>query len=396
MQDDLAIIKRGTDEILTESDLKKKLESGKQLIVKAGFDPTAPDLHLGHTVLLNKLRHFQDLGHKVIFLIGDFTGQIGDPSGKNKTRPTLDKKELIKNAKTYEKQVFKILKKDLTEVRFNSEWCNELGAAGLISLASKYNVARMLERDDFNKRYNANQSIAVHEFLYPLVQGYDSVALKADIECGGTDQKFNLLVGRELQRSYDQEPQVVLTVPILEGLDGTNKMSKSLNNFIAIDEQPDEMFGKIMSISDELMWRWFELLSFMPENEISILKKEVENGANPRDIKFILAEELVDRFHEKGKGSNCKQKFLERFQKGAMPSDIKEVNIDIENETILLTNLLKTVEMTSSTSEAMRLIKQGGVKIDSEKVSDIKLEIKKGSEAVYQVGKRKFLHIKIN
>ena len=396
MQDDLAIIKRGTDEILTESDLKKKLESGKQLIIKAGFDPTAPDLHLGHTVLLNKLRHFQDLGHKVIFLIGDFTGQIGDPSGKNKTRPTLDKKELIKNAKTYEKQVFKILKKDLTEVRFNSEWCNELGAAGLISLASKYNVARMLERDDFNKRYNANQSIALHEFLYPLVQGYDSVALKADIECGGTDQKFNLLVGRELQRSYDQEPQVVLTVPILEGLDGTNKMSKSLSNFIAIDEQPDEMFGKIMSISDELMWRWFELLSFMPENEISILKKEVENGANPRDIKFILAEELVDRFHEKGKGSNCKQKFLERFQKGAMPSDIKKVNIDIENETILLTNLLKTVEMTSSTSEAMRLIKQGGVKIDSEKVSNIKLEIKKGSEAVYQVGKRKFLHIKIN
>lgn len=396
MQDDLALIKRGTDEILTESDLKKKLESGKQLIVKAGFDPTAPDLHLGHTVLLNKLRHFQDLGHKVIFLIGDFTGQIGDPSGKNKTRPTLDKKELIKNAKTYEKQVFKILKKDLTEVRFNSEWCNELGAAGLISLASKYNVARMLERDDFNKRYNANQSIAVHEFLYPLVQGYDSVALKADIECGGTDQKFNLLVGRELQRSYDQEPQVVLTVPILEGLDGTNKMSKSLNNFIAIDEQPDEMFGKIMSISDELMWRWFELLSFIPENEISILKKEVDNGANPRDIKFILAEELVDRFHEKGDGSNCKQKFLERFQKGAMPSDIKEVDIDIENETILLTNLLKTVEMTSSTSEAMRLIKQGGVKIDSEKVSDTKLEIKKGSEAVYQVGKRKFLHIKIN
>ena len=393
MQDDLALIKRGTDEILTESDLKKKLESGKQLIVKAGFDPTAPDLHLGHTVLLNKLRHFQDLGHKVIFLIGDFTGQIGDPSGKNKTRPTLDKKELIKNAKTYEKQVFKILKKDLTEVRFNSEWCNELGAAGLISLASKYNVARMLERDDFNKRYNANQSIAVHEFLYPLVQGYDSVALKADIECGGTDQKFNLLVGRELQRSYDQEPQVVLTVPILEGLDGTNKMSKSLNNFIAIDEQPDEMFGKIMSISDELMWRWFELLSFIPENEISILKKEVDNGANPRDIKFILAEELVDRFHEKGEGSNCKQKFLERFQKGAMPSDIKDVDIDIENETILLTNLLKTVEMTSSTSEAMRLIKQGGVKINSEKVSDVKLEIEKGSEAIYQVGKRKLLKI---
>ena len=248
MDEALSLIKRGTDEILTESDLKKKLESGKQLVIKAGFDPTAPDLHLGHTVLLNKLRHFQDLGHKVIFLIGDFTGQIGDPSGKNKTRPTLDPNELIENAKTYEKQVFKILKKELTEVRFNSEWCNDLGAAGLIGLASKYNVARMLERDDFNKRYNSNQSIAVHEFLYPLVQGYDSVALNADVECGGTDQKFNLLVGRELQRSYDQEPQVVLTVPILEGLDGTNKMSKSLNNFIGIDEKPEEMFGKIMSI----------------------------------------------------------------------------------------------------------------------------------------------------
>jgi len=316
MQEDLAIIKRGTDEILTESDLKKKLESGRQLVVKAGFDPTAPDLHFGHTVLLNKLRHFQDLGHKVIFLIGDFTGQIGDPSGKNKTRPTLDEKELKENSKTYEKQVFKILKKELTEVRFNSEWCNKLGAAGLIGLASKYNVARMLERDDFNKRYNANQSIAVHEFLYPLVQGYDSVALNADVECGGTDQKFNLLVGRELQRSYDQEPQVVLTVPILEGLDGTNKMSKSLNNFIGIDEKPDEMFGKIMSISDELMWRWFELLSFIPEKEIADLKKEVQNGKNPRDVKFILAEELVDRFHKPGEGTKCKEAFLQRFQKG--------------------------------------------------------------------------------
>ena len=324
MQEDLAIIKRGTDEILTESDLKKKLESGKQLIVKAGFDPTAPDLHFGHTVLLNKLRHFQDLGHKVIFLIGDFTGQIGDPSGKNKTRPTLDEKELKENAKTYEKQVFKILKKELTEVRFNSEWCNELGAAGLIGLASKYNVARMLERDDFNKRYNANQSIAVHEFLYPLVQGYDSVALKADVECGGTDQKFNLLVGRELQRSYDQEPQVVLTVPILEGLDGTNKMSKSLNNFIGIDEKADEMFGKIMSISDELMWRWFELLSFIPEKEIADLKKEVQSGKNPRDVKFILAEELVDRFHKPGEGAKCKEAFLQRFQKGTLPDEIAE------------------------------------------------------------------------
>jgi len=391
----LALIKRGTDEILTESDLKKKLASGKQLVIKAGFDPTAPDLHLGHTVLLNKLRHFQELGHKVIFLIGDFTGQIGDPSGKNKTRPTLDFDELTKNAKTYEKQVFKILKKDLTEVRFNSEWCNKLGAAGLIGLASKYNVARMLERDDFNKRYNANQSIAVHEFLYPLVQGYDSVALEADVECGGTDQKFNLLVGRELQRAYGQEPQVVLTVPILEGLDGTNKMSKSLNNFIAIDEDPDEMFGKIMSISDDLMWRWFELLSFISEKEISDLKQEVEDGKNPRDVKFILAEELVDRFHKSGDGHKCKESFLKRFQKGSLPEEIKEIQFEIEQTDILLTNLLKNTEMTSSTSEAMRLINQGGVKINSEKISDPKHTISKGSEAIYQVGKRKFLKIKV-
>ena len=395
MKEALALIKRGTDEILTESDLKKKLESGKQLIVKAGFDPTAPDLHLGHTVLLNKLRHFQELGHKVIFLIGDFTGQIGDPSGKNKTRPSLGAKELISNAKTYEKQVFKILKKELTEVKFNSEWCDKLGADGLIGLASKYNVARMLERDDFNKRYNANQSIAIHEFLYPLVQGYDSVALKADVECGGTDQKFNLLVGRELQRSYDQDPQVVLTVPILEGLDGTNKMSKSLDNFIGIDEKPNDMFGKIMSISDTLMWRWFELLSFISEKEIKKLKKEVEGGKNPRDVKFLLAEELVDRFHSEGEGNKCKEAFLKRFQKGQMPDDIASLSLKIESKSIPLVNLLKDSEMTSSTSEAMRLIKQGGVKIDSVKVDDPKLEIQKGSEAIYQVGKRKFLKIKI-
>ena len=394
MKEALAIIKRGTDEILTESDLKKKLESGKQLIVKAGFDPTAPDLHFGHTVLLNKLRHFQDLGHKVIFLIGDFTGQIGDPSGKNKTRPTLSSEELVANAKTYEKQVFKILKKELTEVRFNSEWCNKLGADGLIKLASKYNVARMLERDDFNKRYNANQSIAIHEFLYPLVQGYDSVALEADVECGGTDQKFNLLVGRELQRAFDQEPQVVLTVPILEGLDGINKMSKSLNNYIAIDDEPNEMFGKIMSISDTLMWRWFELLSFMPEKEIKSLKKQMEGGANPRDIKFLLAEELVDRFHSEGEGGKCKEAFLQRFQKGQMPEDIPSLTIKIDGDTIALPNLLKNTEMVSSTSEAMRLIKQGGVKIDSVKVDDPKLEIQKSSDAIYQVGKRKFLQIK--
>ena len=395
MKEALKLIKRGTDEILTEVDLKKKLDSGKQLVIKAGFDPTAPDLHLGHTVLLNKLRHFQELGHKVIFLIGDFTGQIGDPSGKNKTRPTLDAKELAENSKTYQKQVFKILKKELTEVRFNSEWCNDLGASGLIQLASKYNVARMLERDDFNKRYNANQSIAVHEFLYPLIQGYDSVVLEADVECGGTDQKFNLLVGRELQRSYDQDPQVVLTVPILEGLDGTNKMSKSLNNYIGVDEAPDEMFGKIMSISDDLMWRWFELLSFISEKEIASLKNEMDAGKNPRDIKFILAEELVNRFHADGDGEACKEAFLQRFQKGLMPEDIPGISIDIDGDSIPLVNLLKNTEMVASTSEAARLIKQGGVKIDSKKVEDPKLEIKKGSEAIYQVGKRKFLKIKV-
>ena len=395
MKEALKLIKRGTDEILTEADLKKKLDSGKQLVIKAGFDPTAPDLHLGHTVLLNKLRHFQELGHKVIFLIGDFTGQIGDPSGKNKTRPTLDAKELAENSKTYQKQVFKILKKELTEVRFNSEWCNDLGASGLIQLASKYNVARMLERDDFNKRYNTNQSIAVHEFLYPLIQGYDSVVLEADVECGGTDQKFNLLVGRELQRSYDQDPQVVLTVPILEGLDGTNKMSKSLNNYIGVDEAPDEMFGKIMSISDDLMWRWFELLSFISEKEIASLKNEMDSGKNPRDIKFILAEELVNRFHADGDGEACKEAFLQRFQKGLMPEDIPGISIDIDGNSMPLVNLLKNTEMVASTSEAARLIKQGGVKIDSKKVEDPKLEIKKGSEAIYQVGKRKFLKIKV-
>ena len=394
MSEALKLIKRGTDEILTEADLKNKLDSGKQLIIKAGFDPTAPDLHLGHTVLLNKLRHFQDLGHKVIFLIGDFTGQIGDPSGKNKTRPTLTSEELLANAKTYEKQVFKILIKDLTEVKFNSEWCNKLGADGLIGLASKYNVARMLERDDFNKRYSANQSIAIHEFLYPLVQGYDSVALKADVECGGTDQKFNLLVGRELQRSYDQEPQVVLTVPILEGLDGTNKMSKSLNNFIAIDEEPNDMFGKVMSISDELMWRWFELLSFISEKEIENLKTKMAEGTNPRDIKFLLAEELVDRFHSEGEGKVCKEAFLQRFQKGQIPDDISSISIDVGINGMPLANLLKDCEMTISTSEAMRLIKQGGVKIDSIKVEDPKLVVMQGQESIYQVGKRKFLKIK--
>ena len=395
MKESLKLIKRGTEEVLTESDLKKKLESGKQLIIKAGFDPTAPDLHLGHTVLLNKMRHFQDLGHKVIFLIGDFTGRIGDPSGTNKTRPTLEAKDLEKNAKTYEKQVFKILKKDLTDVRFNSEWCEKLGADGLIRLASKYNVARMLERDDFSKRFSLNKSIAIHEFLYPLVQGYDSVALNADVELGGTDQKFNLLVGRELQRDYDQDPQVVITVPILEGLDGVKKMSKSLNNFIAIDEEPEEMFGKIMSISDDLMWRWFELLSFISEKEINNLKKQMQDGKNPRDIKFILAEEIVDRFNNNGDGKKCRESFLKRFQKGQIPDDIKLIKMKIDGNKIFLVNLLKEANMISSVSEGNRLIAQGGIKINSQKVENPKLEILKNSENIYQVGKRKFLRIKV-
>jgi len=395
MKDALELLKRGTDEILTVEDLKKKLSTKKKLVVKAGFDPTAPDLHLGHTVLINKLRHFQDLGHRVIFLIGDFTGMIGDPSGKNKTRPTLSAEEIKKNAKTYEKQVFKILKKEQTEVRFNSEWCSKLGAEGLIRLASNYNVARMLERDDFSKRYKSNQSIAVHEFLYPLVQGYDSVHLEADVECGGTDQKFNLLVGRELQRAYEQEPQVVITVPILEGLDGVNKMSKSLDNYIGVDEVPEDMFGKIMSISDELMWRWFELLSFKSNDEIKSLKKAAASGENPRDIKFLLAIEIVDRFHAEGDGEKCKENFLQRFQKGKLPENIEEISLDIEGSSILLTNLLKESGLTASVSESSRMIKQGAVKIDQEKVTDLKLEITKNTDAIYQVGKRKIMRIKI-
>ena len=395
MKDALELLKRGTDEILTVEDLKKKLSTKKKLVVKAGFDPTAPDLHLGHTVLINKLRHFQDLGHRVIFLIGDFTGMIGDPSGKNKTRPTLSAEEIKKNAKTYEKQVFKILKKEQTEVRFNSEWCSKLGAEGLIRLASNYNVARMLERDDFSKRYKSNQSIAVHEFLYPLVQGYDSVHLEADVECGGTDQKFNLLVGRELQRAYEQEPQVVITVPILEGLDGVNKMSKSLDNYVGVDEAPEDMFGKIMSISDELMWRWFELLSFKSNDEIKFLKKAAASGENPRDIKFLLAIEIVDRFHAEGDGEKCKENFLQRFQKGKLPENIEEISLDIEGSSILLTNLLKESGLTASVSESSRMIKQGAVKIDQEKVTDLKLEITKNTNAIYQVGKRKIMRIKV-
>jgi len=393
MKENLNLIKRGIDELISEDELLAKLKSKKQLVVKAGFDPTAPDLHLGHTVLINKLRHFQQLGHQIIFLIGDFTGMIGDPSGKNKTRPALDEKEIKENAKSYEKQVFKILDPKLTHVRFNSEWSNKLGAEGIIKLASQYNLARMLERDDFSKRYKSNQTIALHEFLYPLIQANDSIALEADIELGGTDQKFNLLVGRELQRSFGQEPQVVITVPILEGLDGKNKMSKSLDNYVGIDEAPNEMFGKIMSISDELMWRWFDLLSFKTTDEINNLRADQMNGKNPRDIKIELAKELISRFYDEESADLAEANFINQFQKKNIPDDIEEVSLVLSEGAIPLPNLLKDCEMTSSTSEAIRMIKQGAVRIDEKKITDTKHIISSGTSAVYQVGKRKFKKI---
>ncbi|MDA9154268.1 tyrosine--tRNA ligase [Gammaproteobacteria bacterium] len=393
MEDNLNLIKRGIDELLNEAELISKLKSKKQLVIKAGFDPTAPDLHLGHTVLINKLRHFQQLGHKVIFLIGDFTAMIGDPSGKNKTRPPLNAAEIEKNSETYTKQVFKILDPKMTEVRFNSEWCKKLGAEGIIRLASQYNLARMLERDDFSKRYKSNQSIAIHEFLYPLIQAYDSIALEADVELGGTDQKFNLLVGRELQRAHEQEPQVVITVPILEGLDGTNKMSKSLGNYVGIDEAPAEMFGKIMSISDELMWRWFDLLSFKSSEDIQLLKAQQADGMNPRDIKIALAKELIARFHDGQAAEEAEQNFINQFQKKNIPDDIEELVLSWPEDSIPLPNLLKDAGMTESTSEAMRMIKQGGVRINEEKITDPKHSVPKNSSAIYQVGKRKFKKI---
>ena len=393
MKENLNLIKRGIDELISEDELIAKLKSKKQLIVKAGFDPTAPDLHLGHTVLLNKLRHFQKLGHQIVFLIGDFTGMIGDPSGKNKTRPALNQEEINENAKSYKKQVFKILDPKLTDVRFNSEWSNKLGAEGIIKLASQYNLARMLERDDFNKRYKSNQTIALHEFLYPLIQANDSIALEADIELGGTDQKFNLLVGRELQRANGQEPQVVITVPILEGLDGVNKMSKSLDNYVGIDESPNEMFGKIMSISDELMWRWFELLSFRSIDEIKALKVDQAQGKNPRDIKIDLAKELIARFHDEQSANLAEENFINQFQKKNIPDNIEEISFSMSGDSMPLANLLKECGMTSSTSEAMRMIEQGAVRIDEKKIIDTKHIVSSNTSAIYQVGKRKFKKI---
>jgi len=392
----MAIIRRGTEEILLEEALLKKLEKNKPLRIKAGFDPTAPDLHLGHTVLINKLRQFQDLGHEVLFLIGDFTGMIGDPTGKNATRKPLTRDEVLDNARTYEQQIFKILEPTKTLVVFNSSWMNEMSAVDLIQLAAKHTVARMLERDDFNKRYKGGQPIAIHEFLYPLVQGYDSVALKADVELGGTDQKFNLLVGRQLQETYGQEPQVVITLPILEGLDGVQKMSKSLNNYIGIADAPDEMFGKIMSISDDLMWRYFELLSFEPMPKIAAYRKSVDDGANPRDIKFELGKELVGRFHGKNAADLAIKNFIAQFQKGAMPDDMPELELRAPDGGMPIANLLKDAGLVSSTSEAMRMIKQGAVKIDGERVEDRALACAAGSTHIYQVGKRRFARVTIN
>ena len=389
-------VRRGAEEILVEEELIEKLKKGKPLRIKAGFDPTAPDLHLGHTVLINKLRQFQDLGHEVIFLIGDFTGMIGDPTGKNITRKPLTREAVLENAKSYEHQVFKILDPQKTTIVFNSSWMGEKSAAELIQLAARQTVARMLERDDFEKRYKGGQPIAIHEFLYPLVQGWDSVELKADVELGGTDQKFNLLMGRELQKQEGQAPQTIITMPILEGLDGVQKMSKSLNNYIGVSDAPDEMFGKIMSVSDDLMWRYYELLSFKPMDEVEGFKREVDQGANPRDTKVILAKEIVARFHSEADANKAEQSFIDRFRKGAIPDEMPEIELSCADEGgLAIANLLKQAALTGSTSDAMRMIRQGAVKIDGNKVEDTKLRIGSGEVAVYQVGKRKFARVMV-
>ncbi len=396
VEESLALIKRGSDELLIEAELVEKLKSGRPLRVKAGFDPTAPDLHLGHTVLINKLRHFQDLGHHVMFLIGDFTGMIGDPSGKNAARPPLSREQVLENAKTYQEQVFKILDPDKTEICFNSQWIEPLGASGMIRLAAQHTVARMLERDDFAKRYRNGQPIAIHEFLYPLCQGYDSVAMKADVELGGTDQKFNLLVGRELQKHYGQSPQCVLMMPLLEGLDGVNKMSKSLGNYVGISEPPREIFGKLMSITDELMWRYYELLSFRSAAEITDLRREVGEGRNPRDAKVMFAQEIVARFHGAAAAEDALADFEARFKQGAIPDDIQEVALQAVDGGLPVVQVLRLAGLTASTSEAMRMIAQGGVKIDGEKVADKEVVIPVGAAHVLQVGKRKFARVTVS
>ncbi len=396
----LRVIKRGCDELIVEAELRERLKSGRPLRVKLGLDPTAPDLHLGHTVVINKLRQFQDLGHHVQFLIGDFTGMIGDPSGKNATRPPLSRDQILRNAKTYQDQVFKILDANKTEVLFNSRWSDELGAAGLIGLAGKWTVARMLERDDFGKRYATRQPIAIHEFLYPLMQGYDSVAMKSDVELGGTDQKFNLLVGRELQRHYGQQQQCILTMPLLEGIRGVDKMSKSLDNYIGISESPEAIFGKLMSVSDELMWRYLELLSFESLETLAKWKKEVSGGRNPRDIKVLLAREIVTRFHGAAAAERAQADFEARFKHGAMPEGIPEITVKVHGKStpgkvpeMAITKVLKESRLVSSASEALRMIEQGGVRIDGEKVTDKGLSVKRGETVVLQVGKRKFARV---
>lgn len=395
IKDQLHELVRGTDEVLPEDGLAEKLKKKRPLIVKAGFDPTAPDLHVGHTVLINKMRQFQEFGHEVVFLIGDFTGMIGDPSGKNTTRPPLSREEIAANAATYESQIYKILDPEKTRIDFNSRWMSPMNAADLIKLASHYTVARMLERDDFNKRYKSGQSISIHEFLYPIVQGYDSVALRADIELGGTDQKFNLLVGRQIQQDFGQESQVVMTTPLLEGLDGAQKMSKTLDNYIGITDEPAEMFGKVMSISDELMWRYYELLSFRTLKDIESLKSRVAGGDNPRDAKFELAMELVERFHDSKAAEAAKNEFVARFQKGAMPDRIEEISVASQGGSLGIAHLLKEAGLVSSTSEAFRMIKQGAVKIDGERIEDRSLQISAGSTNVYQVGKRRFSRVSL-
>lgn len=393
VKDGLELIKRGAEEILVEAELVERLKGGKPLRVKAGFDPTAPDLHLGHTVLINKLRHFQMLGHHVLFLIGDFTGLIGDPTGKNATRPPLTREQIADNAQTYQAQVFKILDPEKTEICFNSTWFDQLGADGMIKLAARYTVARMLERDDFSKRYNGGMPIAVHEFLYPLCQGYDSVALKADIELGGTDQKFNLLVGRELQKQYGQAPQCVLTVPLLEGLDGVNKMSKSLGNYVGIEDAPGEMFGKLMSVSDELMWRYYDLISFRGAGDIASLRRQVAEGRNPRDVKVELAQEIVARFHDAGAAQRALEDFEARFRQGAIPDEMPECEIDVAASGNAVVQILKVAGLTASTSEALRMIGQGGVKVDGAKIEDKGACLLGRGPFVLQVGKRRFARV---
>jgi tyrosyl-tRNA synthetase len=394
VDEQLPVIQRGAEEILVAAELRDKLKLGRPLRIKAGFDPTAPDLHLGHTVLINKMRQFQELGHEAIFLIGDFTGMIGDPSAKNATRPSLSPAEVEANAETYKEQIFKILDPDKTRVVFNSEWMGTMDAADLIRLASRSTVARMLERDDFSKRYAANKSIAIHEFLYPLVQGYDSVALEADVELGGTDQKFNLLMGRQLQQAFEQPPQIVLTMPLLEGLDGVNKMSKSLDNYVGITDAPEEMFGKLMSISDDLMWRYFELLSFRPLTEIEALQQRVASGENPRDIKFELALEITDRFHDQKAAEKAKESFINRFRNNELPEDMPEVLLECgDTGQIGIGHVLQKAGLVASTSEAFRMIKQGAVRIDGERVADRDVELPAGVIHVLQVGKRRFARV---